>query len=388
MPDDPVADPLTTAAAAVLTGDPNAADAVAATARRVEVGEVKAERDTLLSKVDKLTAELERLRGELTEARAQVRAGGPAARGRVPPAAQAAVRAGRHPAHRAGRARGRGGADGGPARRHRGAGSPRPRPNASGSAAGPRPSAGGPTGRPRRSPRPARPPARPARPTRRGFRCWSTRSAGAVAGLRRELALGGGGPRPADLVAGAQASRSGTRVDTVPGLDALLAVPTTAPRRRRLQRQQDRLPRPAAGRPAQPADHPARRARRPHPGGGHRGVRRRGGDGRAPAGRAGGAGAVQRAGRARRRRHPLDRRRRAARAPGRGRHLRPGRRGLCPVAWGPTRCPRRCSSRAWPARRRAHSAASASRTCGRSAPATERVLKTPRCPPDEFPRSG
>jgi predicted RNA-binding protein with PIN domain len=49
---------------------------------------------------------------------------------------------------------------------------------------------------------------------------------GAVAGLRRELALGGGGPRPADLVSGAQASRSGTRVDTVSGLDALLAVPT------------------------------------------------------------------------------------------------------------------------------------------------------------------
>ncbi len=38
-----------------------------------------------------------------------------------------------------------------------------------------------------------------------------------------------------------------------------------------------------------------------------------------------GAGAVQRAGRARRRRHPLDRRRRAARPPGRGRHLRPRR---------------------------------------------------------------
>ena len=74
--DDPVADPLTTAAAAVLTGDPDAVDAVAATARRVEVGEVKAERDTPLSKVDKLTAELERLRGELTEARAQVREAG------------------------------------------------------------------------------------------------------------------------------------------------------------------------------------------------------------------------------------------------------------------------------------------------------------------------
>ena len=36
---------------------------------------------------------------------------------------------------------------------------------------------------------------------------------GAVSGLRRELALGGGGPRPADLVAGAQSARGGGAVD-------------------------------------------------------------------------------------------------------------------------------------------------------------------------------
>jgi predicted RNA-binding protein with PIN domain len=49
---------------------------------------------------------------------------------------------------------------------------------------------------------------------------------GALTGLRRELALGGGGPRPGDLVAGAQAARGGTAVGTVAELDALLAVPT------------------------------------------------------------------------------------------------------------------------------------------------------------------
>ncbi|WP_296142676.1 NYN domain-containing protein, partial [Pseudonocardia sp. SCN 73-27] len=49
---------------------------------------------------------------------------------------------------------------------------------------------------------------------------------GAVAGLRRELALGGGGPRPADLVAGARAVRAGAPVDDLAALDALLAVPS------------------------------------------------------------------------------------------------------------------------------------------------------------------
>uniref|UniRef100_UPI001C5E3344 NYN domain-containing protein n=1 Tax=Pseudonocardia nigra TaxID=1921578 RepID=UPI001C5E3344 len=50
---------------------------------------------------------------------------------------------------------------------------------------------------------------------------------GAVTGLRRELALGGGGPRPADLVAGAaRGVRGGTAVDGLAELDALLAVPS------------------------------------------------------------------------------------------------------------------------------------------------------------------
>jgi predicted RNA-binding protein with PIN domain len=49
---------------------------------------------------------------------------------------------------------------------------------------------------------------------------------GAVTGLRRELALGGQGPRPADLVRGATASQGiAGRVDDPAALDRLLALP-------------------------------------------------------------------------------------------------------------------------------------------------------------------
>jgi hypothetical protein len=50
---------------------------------------------------------------------------------------------------------------------------------------------------------------------------------GAVTGLRRELALGGSGPRPADLVRGAtEAHGSVSRVEDPAALDRLLALPT------------------------------------------------------------------------------------------------------------------------------------------------------------------
>ncbi|MEU4802518.1 NYN domain-containing protein [Actinosynnema sp. NPDC023587] len=49
---------------------------------------------------------------------------------------------------------------------------------------------------------------------------------GAVNGLRRELALGGAGPRPADLVRGASAAQSAVgRVEDPAALDRLLALP-------------------------------------------------------------------------------------------------------------------------------------------------------------------
>lgn len=50
---------------------------------------------------------------------------------------------------------------------------------------------------------------------------------GAVTGLRRELALGGGGPRPADLIRGAsEAQGSVSRVEDPAALDRLLALPS------------------------------------------------------------------------------------------------------------------------------------------------------------------
>lgn len=50
---------------------------------------------------------------------------------------------------------------------------------------------------------------------------------GAVTGLRRELALGGSGPRPADLVRGAtEAQGSVSRVDDPAALERLLALPS------------------------------------------------------------------------------------------------------------------------------------------------------------------
>jgi predicted RNA-binding protein with PIN domain len=49
---------------------------------------------------------------------------------------------------------------------------------------------------------------------------------GAVTGLRRELALGGDGPRPADLVRGATPGQGVARVDDPAALDRLLALPS------------------------------------------------------------------------------------------------------------------------------------------------------------------
>ncbi|MBN9100376.1 MAG: NYN domain-containing protein [Pseudonocardia sp.] len=218
-------DPLTAAAAAILLGDASAPEAVAVAARRGEVVELRAERDEALSRVDKLTVELERLRGELTEARAQARTAGETRdveyqqlRRRVSEqgatlraaldartAAEQAVEdvrreaAAELTAAREERDRERGRAE-----------SER-----------------------RRADRAAAEVAAARQAAREARQADEVRLAllvdtlgGAVAGLRRELALGGGGPRPGDLVAGAQQGRGGAAVDSVSGLDSLLSVPT------------------------------------------------------------------------------------------------------------------------------------------------------------------
>ena len=219
-------DALSAAAAAVLSGDPGAPEAVAAAARRAEAGELRAERDTALARVDKLTVELERLRGELAEARAQARtvddrrdAEYQQLRRRVSEqgarlraamdareAAERAVSELRKAADqelaavRTVRDRERDRAEAERRRADRAA--------AEVAAA-----------------RQAAKEARQADEVRLGLLLDTL--GGAVAGLRRELVLGGGsGPRPADLVAGAGrlGDGSGHAADDLAALDALLAV--------------------------------------------------------------------------------------------------------------------------------------------------------------------
>ncbi|HEY2205688.1 MAG TPA: NYN domain-containing protein [Pseudonocardia sp.] len=69
----PDADPVTSAAGAVLADAPDAAGLVAEVAERADLAAMRVERDNALARVDKLTAELERLRAELTEARSALR---------------------------------------------------------------------------------------------------------------------------------------------------------------------------------------------------------------------------------------------------------------------------------------------------------------------------
>ena len=218
-------DPLTAAAAAVILGDPAAPEAIMAAARRGETVELRAERDAALSRVDKLTVELERLRGELAEARSQARSAGEQReteyqqlRRRVSEqgaklraaldardAAERAVEVLREAAAAelaaavAERDRERSRAD---------------------------------TER-RRADKAAAEVAAARQAAREARQADEVRLAllvdtlgGAVAGLRRELALGGGGPRPADLVAGAQTAQRGSALDGLAALDAMLAVPS------------------------------------------------------------------------------------------------------------------------------------------------------------------
>ncbi|HVH22565.1 MAG TPA: NYN domain-containing protein [Pseudonocardia sp.] len=219
-------DPVATAAAALLAGDPAAAEAVAAAGRRVEATELRAERDAARARVDKLTVELERLRGELAEARAQIREAGQhrdaeyqqlrrrvseqgarlrSALDETTAAEQAAERWRRSTEAELAAAR-----------------AERDRERARAEAER------------RRADRAAAEVAAARQAAREARQADEVRLAllldtlgGAVSGLRRELDVGGGrGPRPADLVAGAQTARAGSVADGRAALDALLAVPS------------------------------------------------------------------------------------------------------------------------------------------------------------------
>ncbi len=217
-------DPRTAAAAAVLSADPDAAAVVAVTARRGEVVELRAERDAALSRVDKLTVELERLRGELANARDQVRAAGQTrdaefAQLRRTVGEQGAVLRSARDAQAAAEAA---------------AGELRRTVDAQLAAAlaeRDRARARADEER-RRAARATREVAAARQAVREARQADEVRLGllldtlgGAVAGLRRELALGGGGPRPADLIAGVRGARAGTPVDDLAALDGLLAVP-------------------------------------------------------------------------------------------------------------------------------------------------------------------
>jgi predicted RNA-binding protein with PIN domain len=218
-------DPLIAAAAALLNDDPDAGEAVAAAARRGEAGELRAERDAALSRVDKLTVELERLRGELTEARAQART------------------AGQHRDHEYQQLRRRVSEQGAQLRAARDAQAAAEqaveelrrsaeRDLAAATAERDRERARAEAER-RRADRAAAEVAAARQAAREARKADEMRLSllmdtlgGALTGLRRELALGGGGPRPGDLVAGARSTRGGTAVSSVVELDALLAVPS------------------------------------------------------------------------------------------------------------------------------------------------------------------
>jgi predicted RNA-binding protein with PIN domain len=218
-------DPLMAAAASVLNDDPDAGEAVAAAARRGEAGELRAERDAALSRVDKLTTELERLRGELTEARAQART------------------AGQQRDHEYQQLRRRVSEQGATLRAARDAQAEAERAAEELRLAAERDLAAAVAERDRereraeaerrRADRAAAEVAAARQAAREARKADEVRLAllmdtlgGALTGLRRELAIGGGGPRPGDLVAGARSARGGIAVGTLAELDAMLAVPS------------------------------------------------------------------------------------------------------------------------------------------------------------------
>ena len=263
-------DPLTAAAAAVLVGDPAAADAWPPRPAAARSASCAPSCDAALSRVDKLTVELERLRGELAESRGPRSArpapsatpstsscaGGSPSRapgcGPRSTRAAAAEQAVEDCAERA------------PARARRASGPSVDRERARAEAER------------RRADRAAAEVAAARQAAREARQADEVRLAllldtlgGAVAGLRRELALGGGGPRPG-RPGGRGAGRPGRRRGRHPGRARRAARGAVgAPDRRRLQRQQDRLPRAPAGRPAHPAGRPAGGAGRAHRGGDH-----------------------------------------------------------------------------------------------------------------------
>ncbi|MEU9818991.1 NYN domain-containing protein [Pseudonocardia alni] len=222
-------DKLDAAAVALLTADPLAHRRVAEVGQTADLANLRAERDEALAKVDKLTAELERARAELVEERERARAlvgereteyqqmrrrvSDQGARLRA--ALDARIELEEEVA------RLRGGVDDELARSRAETAAERERADRERRRAD---AAAGQVAAARQA----------AREARRGdevrLELLLDTVSGAISGLRRELDVGAGGPRPADLVAGPGDRGTGARVaapvDGLAALDALLTVPS------------------------------------------------------------------------------------------------------------------------------------------------------------------
>jgi predicted RNA-binding protein with PIN domain len=224
--DEPVADPVTAAASAVLTGAENAGELVASVAERVDVAALRAERDAALARVEKLATELERLRAELSEARSGER--------RVAPEMERELDRLRRRVREQG-TRVREAEDGARAAERELAELRRSSAERLATVLAERDramqQASAERARAARASDQASGARQAARQSRRAdearLELLLDTLAGAVAGIRGELALGRGGPRPADLVRGAsQLGPSAPRVTDTGRLDRLLALPS------------------------------------------------------------------------------------------------------------------------------------------------------------------
>jgi predicted RNA-binding protein with PIN domain len=220
-------DPISVAARALLAEEQDADEMIAGIAERAGTVALRAERDAALARVDKLTGELERFRSELAEARDAARAADTVRdseiqRLRTKVREQGSrLRAAEDTAEQARRElselremteRRVSTAEAAVDRERARAAAERTRATRASEAA--------------TDAQEVASSARRADEAR--LELLVETLAGAVDGLRRELSLGAGGPRPADLVAGAsERGEAGRSVADIAGLDRLLALPGT-----------------------------------------------------------------------------------------------------------------------------------------------------------------
>jgi predicted RNA-binding protein with PIN domain len=222
----PDTDPVAGAVGAVLSGAPDAAERVAAIAERADVLTLRSQRDAALARVEKLTAELDRLRAELSEARAGIREAH-AARSQELDRLRKRIRE-----------------QGSQVRRAEDASRTAQQELAEVQRSCARQLAAAIAERDRARERADAERTRAARAsdeaddarqdardlnelTQMRLELLMDTAAGALAGLRRELSLPGGGQRPADRVPGARRERpSAARVADASSLNRMLAVPS------------------------------------------------------------------------------------------------------------------------------------------------------------------